>query len=476
MSRHIANKVVLLTLLPPKHCPQHSRLHKVLFRDRKLLRDRRTGPSLVFLARLDGLVGHVAVGGWVVWIGAVVAIDGHDAVALVGVECAERLVDRDLLVVDAEAVAVGVWVGEEAGLEDWIGRRFDAWNHMGGGEGDLLDLGEVILWVAVEGKFAEAAKRDVFLGPDFCEVENVPTEFFGFFRRKDLEVAGPAWVVAALDGVEEVLGVPVWVFGGHVTGFTVGEGFAALVGFAMNLDVVEGAIGLGELIGVAGVAVHVPVGIGGSSVGEEVHDLVGSLLVSGEIVPEPGNGQHLLLSRSIECFGLHCSIFEVGLRVTLLSVNEDWELGRVAEKEDGRVVEHPVPIALFSIKFDREAPRIPGGIWASFLATHGGKASDTFCFLANTAEHVKGSLPCFSEFGNKFSNSHKLTKSLISSRTSNSPYAPAPFAWTTRSGIRSRSKWASRSIKWKSWSKSGPFCPTRCEDSGSCTGHPLEVV
>lgn len=35
--------------------------------------------------------------------------------------------------------------------------------------------------------------------------------------------------------------------------------------------------------------------------------------------------------------------------------------------------------------------------------------------------------------------------------------AMAPFVWTTRSGIPSRSKWARRLIKWKPWSKRGPF-------------------
>ena len=60
--------------------------------------------------------------------------------------------------------------------------------------------------------------------------------------------------------------------------------------------------------------------------------------------------------------------------------------------------------------------------------------------------------------------------------TSNSPYAPAPLACTTRSGIRSRSKWARRSIKWKSCRRRGPFCPTLWLDSGSLMGQPFEVV
>ncbi len=115
----------------------------------------------------------------------------------------------------------------------------------------MFDFGEVVLWIAIEGEFAEAAEWNVLLGPDLCEVEDVPAEFLGLFGGEDLQVAGPAWVLAVLDGVEEVLGVPVWVFRGHVAGFAVREGLAALVGFAVDLDVVEGALGLGKLVGVA---------------------------------------------------------------------------------------------------------------------------------------------------------------------------------------------------------------------------------
>jgi hypothetical protein len=38
----------------------------------------------------------------------------------------DRRVDGDLLVVDAEAVALGVGVGEEAGLEDGVGGGLNA--------------------------------------------------------------------------------------------------------------------------------------------------------------------------------------------------------------------------------------------------------------------------------------------------------------------------------------------------------------
>ena len=89
------------------------------------------------------------------------------------------------------------------------------------------------------------------MGPDFGQVEDVPAEFLGLLGAEDLEVTGPAGVFTILDGVEEILRVPVWIFGGHVAGFGVGEGLAALVRLAVDLDVVESSIGIGELVGVA---------------------------------------------------------------------------------------------------------------------------------------------------------------------------------------------------------------------------------
>lgn len=195
------------------------------------------------------------------------------------------------------------------------------------------------------------------------------------------------------------------------------------------------------------------VGIRSATVAEEVHHLVSRLLVGGQVVPE------------------HSRIFEVGLRVSLLRVDEKRELGWVAKEEDRGVVEHPVPVALLRVEFDGESTGVTSAVSRTLLTTDGGETRDELRLLAHTLEHINDSLSkysqplpflvCWQGF--------QPTMSLISSVTSNSPYAPAPLAWTTRSGIRSLSKWASKSIKWKSCSRRGPLGPTRWEASGSKT-------
>ena len=141
----------------------------------------------------------------------------------------------------------------------------------------------------------------------------------------------------------------------------------------MDLHIVKGSVGLGPLVGVARVTVHVSVRVWGTTVTEEGHNLVDRLLMSREVVPE------------------HRSVLQVGLWVALLCVNEKRELRRVAEEEDGCVVVNPIPIALISIELDRETSRVTSSVWRTLLTTDGGETGDQGGLLADLAEHVDGS-------------------------------------------------------------------------------------
>ena len=103
---------------------------------------RRLG-ELRLLLPLAVAVGLVAEGA------AVVAVHPHGAVAVVAVDRAAGRVDRDQVVVHAEPVALRIAVGEEPPLQHLVGREADAGHDVGRVEGGLLDLGEVVLRVAV---------------------------------------------------------------------------------------------------------------------------------------------------------------------------------------------------------------------------------------------------------------------------------------------------------------------------------------
>ena len=87
--------------------------------------DGSAGPLLILVGSFDRLVGHMTILPWVVGVGAVVAVHCHSTVSLVRVKGSERCVDRNLLVVNTQSVAMGIWVREETRLEDWVGRRFN---------------------------------------------------------------------------------------------------------------------------------------------------------------------------------------------------------------------------------------------------------------------------------------------------------------------------------------------------------------
>lgn len=97
--------------------------------------------------------------------------------------------------------------------------------------------------------------------PDLGEVKDIPPEFLGVGWGEDLNIACPRWVLASLDGVEEILGMPVWVFSRHSDRLIISEVFDTLVGLEMNLDIVEAAVGFNPLVRVARVTVHVAVRI-----------------------------------------------------------------------------------------------------------------------------------------------------------------------------------------------------------------------
>ena len=110
---------------------------------RPLQFQRRFGEIGLFLP-LAVTVGLIPEGA------AVVAVHPHGAVAVIAVVRATGGVDRDLVVVDAESVAVSVAVGKEPPLEHLVGRKADARDDVGRVEGRLFDLGEVVSRVFVQ--------------------------------------------------------------------------------------------------------------------------------------------------------------------------------------------------------------------------------------------------------------------------------------------------------------------------------------
>jgi hypothetical protein len=80
---------------------------------------------------------------------------------------------------------------------------------------------------------------------------------------------------------------------------------------------------------------------------------VGTFLIEGQVVPH------------------HVGILQVGLRVSLLGVDEVGELARVTDEEHRGVIAYHVPIPFFSVEFYRESTGVTFGVRATFFTTYG---------------------------------------------------------------------------------------------------------
>lgn len=100
-------------------------------------------------------------------------------------------VNRNMVIVSTESVSVCIWVREQSSLKHLIKRRLKTGNQMAGGEGRLLYILEVIFRVSIEHHLSERNQRIISMGPDFCNVENVPFVLETVFKRHNLHFHWP---------------------------------------------------------------------------------------------------------------------------------------------------------------------------------------------------------------------------------------------------------------------------------------------
>ena len=236
-------------------------------------------PGLVALGHARHLLGvlagvlQVAVGlegvRVVVRPRSAVSVHCHQAVAL-GVAHARAVgaVNGDLGEVGAQAVAVGVGVGEKAALEHAVERWLDSGDQVARRKGGLLDVLEVVFGVAVQHQLAHGDAGVVRVRPDLGHVEDVPAVLVAVGLGHDLDLHRPGHALARLQGVEERAGRVVGVRGLELVGLRGVQVLYSLVGEVVELDP-EGLVLLVDpLEGVAAESVHVEVAVGGAAVRE----------------------------------------------------------------------------------------------------------------------------------------------------------------------------------------------------------------
>ena len=141
-----------------------------------------------------------------------------------------------LVVVHADAVAVGVRVGEHSAQQHLVRARPDPRNHVARLDGQLLDLGVVVGRVPVKGHLAHLDEWIVRVRPHLGQVERVEPVVPGLLERHDLHLERPGGVITPPDGLEQVTGVEVAIGGDQRVGLLLGEVLDALVADEVVLD------------------------------------------------------------------------------------------------------------------------------------------------------------------------------------------------------------------------------------------------
>ena len=311
--------------------------------------------------------------GLVVDAAAPVAADRHRAVAAVVARAPGHglgRVDRQMAGVDPEPIAMRVAVAEEPGLQHAIGRGSDAGHEGARIEARVLGLGEVVVGRSVERQLADLDQRVVGVGPDLGQIEGVEAIGLGVRVRHDLDLQRPRGALAALDRLVHVDVVVARVLAAELGRLRVGQAADALIGLEVELDPRALAGRVDPLEGVRAEAVHVAQAGRDPAITEEPHELVGGLGRVGEEAPDV------------------VGLLPVGVGIGLLRVDEVGELDAVADEEDRRVVADQIPVRVFGVELDREAPRITNAVGRAARAGHRREAGEHLRRLAELREHL----------------------------------------------------------------------------------------
>jgi hypothetical protein len=127
--------------------------------------------------------------------------------------------------------------------------------------------------------------------------------------------------------------------------------FDALVSLEMILHIVYITLFINPLVGMGTVSIHMSETIRSTAIREENSNLVKSLWA---ITPEIPS---------------HVWIFAVILWISLLTVDEVWELDWILDKENRGVISDHIVITLFSVKLNCKSSWISISISSTFLSS-----------------------------------------------------------------------------------------------------------
>jgi hypothetical protein len=227
-------------------------------------------------------------------------------------------------------------------LEHLIHGWFNSWYHVSWCKGNLLNLSMIVLRIFVQGHLSNRDQGVVRLRPDLSDVKYIVPVFCFVSFWHDLDMHSPRRMVSFGNVVKEILGSIIFLGACHLTCLFSQEVLDSLVGLEMILHIEGFSFSVDPFVSMRTVSIHMSITIRGASVSKQNGDLVQRFWAQ---APEVKT---------------HVRVFQVSLRVSLLGVDEFWELNRIFDEEHWSIVSNHVVNSLFSVELYRKTS------WISF--------------------------------------------------------------------------------------------------------------
>jgi hypothetical protein len=271
----------------------------------------------------------------------------------------------------AQALELGVEVGEVAALQQRVVGEVDAGHDVLRAERHLLGLGEEVVDHAVEHQPADDADGHVLLGDDLGGIEDVEGKAVGEVVVEDLHAELPLGEVALLDRVPQVAAVEIRVGAVDLHGLVPEHRLQALLGLPVELD--EGPS--------PSASTNRKVWTPKPSMKRNERGIARSDMIHMIMCIDSGISE--TKSQKLSCADCACGKAAVGLG--LHGVDQVGELDRVLDEEDRDVVADDVPVAFLGVELDGEAADVAGQVHRALVAGHGREADEGLGPLAALA-------------------------------------------------------------------------------------------
>lgn len=210
--------------------------------------------------------------------------------------------------------------------------------------------------------------------PHFGQIEWIKRRFGRLFGCHHLNIERPRRMITVRNRIVQIADGIVGIGAGQRVRFLHVQILDSLVGFVVEFAENWFTLRIDQLESVRSVAVHVPVPVWNTPIGEQEHHLMNCLRPERHKVPE------------------HVRVLQVRLGVAFLGVDEWRKQDRITDEKDGSVVTDQIPDAIFRVEFDSESSGIANGVGRARLTAHCRESDGDRGLFADRVEHLGGAV------------------------------------------------------------------------------------